>query len=710
MQPISHDFTQGLTLLGTVTRILPVEDSRPGLELKLRSGDTVAVRLMPTSWIATLSNLDRLDRSPAVEGVASSLAAALPGAARYSPRECDDLARLDERLREVFGDGGVLAAVEGTYYVDGGSTCFDASIVHVLHSHWTHPTNPSTGRYLFEHTAWWNVQIQAMADQWLDSLFGDRRDYRSEDFAGLYRTNLNILGLPTDDESQEMATLSRLIYGLSSAYLLTGQDRYLAAAEAGVAFQRDAFRLTSADGRFCLWAHARRKRRYGTRKVIPSEASDDAGTIPLYEQIYALAGLSHYYRITLDPLVLHDIRRTVIAFRTLYHDDAGKGFYSHIDYATFRSHDPKLGKNRSRKNWNSVGDHVPAYLIDLILALDPLPPAVVPELEDLLDWARTTLNEISDIINAAFPDPDPSVPYVRERFHVGGPPEEWTYDGEWDWQQDRGVVGHNLKIAWNLSRIANYHDWSAATAEADGDMATCQDHRERSAKLDALARLLGNSMEKVGIDRIRGGCFDTVERRPRNGMKVQFPWRNTKDFWQQEQAILAYLILHGRGGAIAADEVPATDYLALAREMEAFWNLFFLDRERSGIFFRTTADGVPVIEGHYGNKGGHSISGYHAFELNFLAHLYQRSYLDHQKVSYTAFALSFRPVVASGATAINVLGDFVQPGVLRIVKVAVNGVARELADMPAIDRFQVPLRPEDLGARIEVRFERVAAT
>ena len=117
-----------------------------------------------------------------------------------------------------------------------------------------------------------------------------------------------------------------------------------------------------------------------------------------------------------------------------------------------------------------------------------------------------------------------------------------------------------------------------------------------------------------------------------------------------------------------------------------------------------------MIEGHYGNKGGHSISGYHAFELNFLAHLYQRSYLDHQKVSYTAFALSFRPVVASGATAINVLGDFVQPGVLRIVKVAVNGVARELADMPAIDRFQVPLRPEDLGARIEVRFERVAAT
>ena len=55
-----------------------------------------------------------------------------------------------------------------------------------------------------------------------------------DDFAALYRTNLNIYGLPTDDASQEVATLSRLIYGFTSAYLLTGQERYLMAAQAGV--------------------------------------------------------------------------------------------------------------------------------------------------------------------------------------------------------------------------------------------------------------------------------------------------------------------------------------------------------------------------------------------------------------------------------------------------------------------------------------------
>lgn len=35
--------------------------------------------------------------------------------------------------------------------------------------------------------------------------------------------------------------------------------------------------------------------------------------------------------------------------------------------------------------------------------------------------------------------------------------------------------------------------------------------------------------------------------------------------------------------------------------------------------------GIPIIQGNYGNKGGHAISGYHAFELNYLAHVYLRT-------------------------------------------------------------------------------------
>ena len=81
------------------------------------------------------------------------------------------------------------------------------------------------------------------------------RTYQLDDFVAFYRTNLNILGLATDDNIQEMATLSRFIYGLSSAYLMSGDLRFYMAAKAGVEFQRDAFRSLSADGRFCFWAY-----------------------------------------------------------------------------------------------------------------------------------------------------------------------------------------------------------------------------------------------------------------------------------------------------------------------------------------------------------------------------------------------------------------------------------------------------------------------
>ena len=39
-------------------------------------------------------------------------------------------------------------------------------------------------------------------------------------------------------------------------------------------------------------------------------------------------------------------------------------------------------------------------------------------------------------------------PFVQEKFH-----EDWSKDQSWGWQQNRAVVGHNLKIAWNLMRM-----------------------------------------------------------------------------------------------------------------------------------------------------------------------------------------------------------------------------------------------------------------
>lgn len=658
-----RNYTGWEVFMGVVTEVKPDEGR---FWLRCRSGDVVEVYVTETTNFTVLQNLDELnlDRVLDPEG---GFDESLP----------EDLRRLK---RYIWPNG--LLTVQGIHYQNGELSRLEARSVHLLHS--------KRDSYLFEDTHWWLTQISRMADEWLDDLFGDRRSYQLDDFAALYRTNLNINGLPTDDDTQEMATLSRLIYGLSSAYLLTGGRRYIEAARAGVDYQRSTFRKLSHDGRYCFWVFGRKRLRYGTQVIEYSLNPDDHGTYPLYEQIYALAGLTQFYRITGDPEVLGDIRRTVSAFNDFYLDDKAKnpefpghgGYFSHLDYATMRPDHPSLDRNRSRKNWNSIGDHIPAYLVNLILALEPLPQGR-PDAEDLRTFLATCqwmLRTTSDLIAEKFPAPPGSgIPYVRERFH-----EDWREDDQWGWQQNRAVVGHNLKISWNLTRVANYYYATGDAAQGD--------------KLMKVATSLGDQMALVGVDQVRGGCFDAVERAPRNGMPVQFAWGNTKDFWQQEQAILAYLIMHG----CVSDDGRKREYLQLSREMCAFWNLFFLDHDNRGVFFRVTDRGAPVIQGAYGQKGSHAVAGYHSFELNYLAHVYMRAYVDAGSGADENFVLFFKP--CRDAHSINVLPDFFPPGSLEVAAIMVNGVRRRTV---GANYFQIELDEEERGAEVVVEFRPV---
>jgi mannose/cellobiose epimerase-like protein (N-acyl-D-glucosamine 2-epimerase family) len=643
-----QNYTQYLSVLGTAGGI-DASGPLPSFTIKTRGGDVVKATISETTYFAALQNLDRLDRDripdPAIDPIQK------------------DTSPLVDKLRKYVHPGRLIAA-EGIYQTHGGREWFDAKAVHVLYSQKNIP--------LFEHTHWWVTQISSMGDKWLNDLFHDKRSYEIDDFSALYATNLNILGLPTDDNIQEMATLSRFIYGLSSAFLMSGDIRFYKAAKAGVEFQRDAFRSISADGRFCLWAFGRRKGKYGVKQIIPSENPDDIGSIPLYEQIYALAGMTQFYRISADWEVLHDIRRTIATFNEFYLDKKDGSYFSHVDYSTLSPHSPTLGPNQARKNWNSVGDHLPAYLINLVLAIDPLPIGREDDLRDLRDLAIKMVETTSSLIADKFTDENPGVPYVNERFDAN-----WKPDHSFGWQQNRAVVGHNLKIAWNFTRVAHFFKSKGQDAAAE--------------KLMKMATRLGTEMGKVGIDQFRSGCFDAVEREPRDGRPVEFAWGNTKDFWQQEQAILAYLILNGYTGN--------PEYLQLAREMETFWNLFFLDRDRASVFFRTTADGLPVVSGNYSDKGGHAVAGYHSFELNYLAHTYNRAFSYKERRDDNVFCMHFKPHVNSGQTSINVLPDFMGPDDLEVVAVTVNGVRRRNV---APNEYQIKLDPSELGCDMVV--------
>ena len=528
---------------------------------------------------------------------------------------------------------GVFVLVEGVYFRDHLRNRIDVRTVYLLYDQQGEAIAESQGKYMFEDPRWWVDMIDAQGNTWFNAFFRDGNVNFTR-----YRTELNELYQPKS-EVQEVAVLSRLLYGYAVTYQLTGKEKFLTALREGVTFQRNTFRVPMPDGKSILWASY-----YDGKKLhLPSNNGDDNGTIPLYEQIYALAGMTMYYHITGDLDTLKDILATIEAFDIYFLDKSKyRGFFSHIDPDNLSPHSDSLGINKAKKNWNSVGDHIPAYLINLICALTGK-PEYVAEMKGL----HQLLLSLTDDIITHFPqdDKEDGSPLVAERFY-----QDWSLDKTYSWQQDRGIVGHNLKIAWNLTRVAFYLDSGKGANLFPPNSEKKQSELHR--KCLETARKLAVAMDELGgIDRFRGGCFDALERHPTNGYNLMFAWYSTKDFWQQEQGILCYLI------QMATAECHSVDFekfRELAAAMSAFYCAFFVDLDRGGIHFRVTDIGVPIMTGMYADKGGHAKSGYHIFELCYLAHIYTMIYNNPNP-----FTLHFAPIVpADGKLQLAIAPDF----------------------------------------------------
>ncbi|MBW4481318.1 MAG: AGE family epimerase/isomerase [Tildeniella torsiva UHER 1998/13D] len=514
------------------------------------------------------------------------------------------------RLGELLTPG-IHVFAYGVFYPQGDGHKFEAKAL-------VFPGEaPDTYRH--EEPAWWVSQITSITDCYLKWQFG----YPNQeiDYAN-YRTMLHLAGAKQqDDYLQETDTISRMVYGMASAYLLTGEDRFLEAAEKGTEYLRDHMRFYDPDEDLIYWYHGVRVTGNREQKLLTSEFGDDYDAIPAYEQIYALAGPIQTYRITGDPRILRDAEMTVSLFDKFYIDTEQGGYFSHLDPLTLDPKAESLKWNQARKNWNSVGDHAPAYLINLWLATGD------PKYADFLEYTFDTIVKY-------FPDYDNS-PFVQEKFF-----EDWSRDQAWGWQQNRAVVGHNLKIAWNLMRMQSL--------KAKDDYV-------------GLAEKIAQLMPDVGSDRQRGGWYDVVERVLGPGDEQhRFVWHDRKAWWQQEQAILAYLILAGT--------LDNREYLRHAREAAAFYNAFFLDHDDGAIYFNVLANGLPYLLGTERYKGSHSMSAYHSTELCFLSVVYTNLLITKQPLD-----LYFKPM--PGGFKDNILRvspDILPPGSIRIGACWVN--------------------------------------
>ncbi|WP_424529859.1 AGE family epimerase/isomerase [Sphaerisporangium viridialbum] len=528
----------------------------------------------------------------------------------------------------------------GVFYPHGDDQIFDAKRIIFL--------GRRPGDFRFEESNWWIHQLEEIAAFYRKAQFGEG----PVDFTE-YRTLIRLGGEKTSSHVQETDTISRLVYGMASAYMLTGDDTYLEVAERGTEYLRTHLRFVDADEDIVYWYHGLKVDGDVERKLFTSEFSDDYDAIPMYEQIYALAGPIQTYRVTGDPRIKSDADATLRLFDRFFLDREGGGYFSHIDPILLSPDHESLGENRARKNWNSVGDHAPAYLINLYLATGD------PAYAKFLEYTFDTIVE-------HFPD-DKNSPFVQERFH-----RDWSHDTTHGWQQNRAVVGHNLKIAWNLMRMHSLRP---------------------KAEYAELAAHIGDIMPAIGSDRQRGGWYDVVERARREGEdRYRFVWHDRKAWWQQEQAILAYLILFGITGQDRfRDE---------ARGAESFYNAFFLDHDEGAVYFNVLASGLPYLLGTERFKGSHSMSMYHSSELCFLSAVYNNLLINGKHLD-----LHFKPDPDGFADrTLRVSPDLLPPGSVRIGAVEIDGEPYEDYDAEALT---VRL-PEATGrVKVKVRVEAI---
>ena len=206
-----------------------------------------------------------------------------------------------------------------------------------------------------------------------------------------------------------------------------------------------------------------------------------------------------------------------------------------------------------------------------------------------------------------------------------------------------------------------------------------------------LATKIADLMPNVGSDRQRGGWYDVVERLLGEGETVhRFVWHDRKAWWQQEQAILAYLILAG--------VLEQPEYHRFAREASAFYNASFPDIEDGGVYFNVLANGIPFLSG--GNergKGSHSMSGYHSFELCYLAAVYTNLLITKQPMD-----LYFKPLPGGfDDDILKVAPDILPPGSIKIGKCEIDGEPYSHFDADALI-VKLPRTKERVKVKVQI--------
>lgn len=296
-------------------------------------------------------------------------------------------------------------------------------------------------------------------------------------------TNINkygdlIVGIPAN---KNMLTQTRNAYGLTRAFMITGDTTYLNYAKNALDFMYQSAWDQTHGG----W--------YQDIDVNgnPIYPSNDKST---FYQLYALLGISAYYEATDDSLT-YDWLVTGNNYNENVLWDSRTGYEGYYDVTDYD------GSNPQNKSFNATVDVITTYMLYTYLMFN-----------DMSSQAR--LGALADqIMNHLVASMDlQAIGFVEE------------YDSDWNWNNSETmtIMGHVLKAAWCLGRLY----------QNDPDTNYIND-------AEKLALHVWNN----GYDHDFGGPYKDYDRVTGQILLWGIP-DTTKASWQMEQAITAGLMLY----------------------------------------------------------------------------------------------------------------------------------------------------------------------
>lgn len=414
----------------------------------------------------------------------------------------------------------------------------------------------------FLHPSFWVDEAKTLADWW--------RSYAVDlEFCG-YFTNIarngGILSGP-DGEDKWGYTVSRTLYGLCTAFALTGDVSFLQCARHGFEFlvHKAAFRHKGL-----LFFHSQMDRQ-GRSK------SADENRVNIFTHIYALTGIVAYYDVTGSPVAHEMIKEGLRTLHRVFHDPVEAGFYDAISLP----HLSPLPGETDSKSFNSIVDSLAAIYFHIQNA-----GFVTPGV-DIGAWTRNLLL----LILRHFVQRDGL--YIQEVFRRDwstGPP---SWRNPYNTPQGAANVGSNLKTVWVLLR--GLHSLPK---------------KQQGGALEEAIGILEKMQHCGGWDAARLGWFDLLDKSSAQDLRARHWSHRNKVWWTQEEGILASLLM----GVVTGE----SSYHEYARAGMQFWLTCFRDFEHGGVFDTVTDQGVPLND----FKGSWLKAGYHEIELCRFAHVY----------------------------------------------------------------------------------------